>query len=110
MRNPLGACAGTPFVILNTLCGALAAYGFAGLRYTASAIILFAVILVLQSLIAIQLLIFCVYATPNQVYPTNLREGKFHAVILQQQPRADLQCRSMAPGIDSSLQSLVLGL
>lgn len=60
--------AGTPFVILNTLCGALAAYGFAGLRYTASAIILFAVILVLQSLIAIQLLIFCVYATPNQVY------------------------------------------
>lgn len=54
-------------MVLNTLCGALAAYGFAGLRYTWHAIILFAVILVLQSLIAIQLLIFSVYATPNQV-------------------------------------------
>ena len=63
----LAVRAGTPFVVLNTLCGALAAYGFAGLRYTAAAIILFAVILVIQSLIAIQLLVFCVYATPNQV-------------------------------------------
>ncbi len=70
--------AGTPFVILNTLCGALAAYGFAGLRYTASAIILFAVILVIQSLIAIQLLIFCVYATPNQVCPEYIHHCEYH--------------------------------
>ena len=26
--------AGTAFVVLNTLCGALSAYGLAGLRYT----------------------------------------------------------------------------
>ena len=61
------AGAGTPFVVLNTLCGALAAYGLAGLRYTLKHIVLYALIIVLQSLIAIQLLIFSVYATPNQV-------------------------------------------
>ena len=41
---------GFPFIVLNTVCGSLAAYGFAGLRYTPSAIILFQVMLVLQSL------------------------------------------------------------
>lgn len=71
----LAVRAGTPFVVLNTLCGALAAYGFAGLRYTAAAIILYAVIIVLQSLIAIQLLIFCVYATPNQARPPLRKKG-----------------------------------
>ena len=58
--------AGFPFIVLNTVCGSLAAYGFAGLRYTPSAIILFQVMLVLQSLAAVQLLILCVYATPTQ--------------------------------------------
>ena len=58
--------AGFPFIVLNTICGSLAAYGFAGLRYTPSAIILFQVMLVLQSLAAVQLLILCVYATPTQ--------------------------------------------
>ncbi len=57
---------GFPFIVLNTVCGSLAAYGFAGLRYTPSAIILFQVMLVLQSLAAVQLLILCVYATPTQ--------------------------------------------
>ena len=60
-------CAGLPFVVVNTLCGALAAYGFAGLRYTAAAIVLFGIILVLQSLIAIQILVFCVYVSSDQV-------------------------------------------
>ena len=58
--------AGFPFIVLNTVCGSLAAYGFAGLRYTPSAIILFQVMLVLQSLAAVQLLILCVDATPTQ--------------------------------------------
>ena len=55
------------------MCGSLAAYGFAGLRYTPSAIILFQVMLVLQSLAAVQLLVLCVYVTPTQVrvsYPS----------------------------------------
>ena len=56
-----------PFIVINTLCGALAAYGFAGLRYTPTAIILYSVILVLQSLIAIQVMVFCVYVSSNQV-------------------------------------------
>ena len=59
--------AGLPFIVINTLCGALAAYGFAGLRYTPSAIILYSIILVLQSLIAIQVMVFCVYVSSNQV-------------------------------------------
>ena len=59
--------AGLPFIIVNTLCGALAAYGFAGLRYTPAAILLYSVILVLQSLIAIQVMVFCVYVSASQV-------------------------------------------
>ena len=59
--------AGLPFIVINTLCGALAAYGFAGLRYTPAAIILYSIILVLQSLIAIQVMVFCVYVSSNQV-------------------------------------------
>ena len=58
---------GLPFVILNTLCGAYATYGLANLRYEWHAILLYGVIIVLQSIIAIQLMIFCVYLTPNQV-------------------------------------------
>ncbi len=74
-------------MVLNTLCGALAAYGLAGLRYTAKHIVLYALTIVLQSLIAIQLLIFSVYATPNQVRRTarTIRPCKSSAV---QQPGA----------------------
>ena len=46
---------GVPFVIINSLCGSLAAYGLAGLRYTASAVIFNSLITALQSLISIQL-------------------------------------------------------
>ena len=62
--------AGLPFITVNTLCGALAAYGFAGLRYTPAAILLYSVILVLQSLIAIQVMVFCVYVSATQVSPS----------------------------------------
>ena len=54
-------------MVINTLCGALAAYGLAGLRYTPAAIVLFGIILVLQSLIAVQILVFCVYVSSDQV-------------------------------------------
>ncbi len=64
-----GFTAGLPFIIVNTLCGALAAYGFAGLRYTPAAILLYSAILVLQSLIAIQVMVFCVYVSATQVSP-----------------------------------------
>lgn len=66
-KAPHGLHAGLPFVILNTLCGAYAAYGLAGLQYEWRAILIYGVIIVLQSIIAIQLMIFCVYLTPNQV-------------------------------------------
>ena len=59
--------AGLPFVILNTLCGAYTIYGLAGLRYEWHGILLYGVMITLQSIIAIQLMIFCVYLTPNQV-------------------------------------------
>ncbi len=52
--------------MLNSLCGAYAAYGFSALRYTAAAIILYGVMIALQSLIAIQIMITCVYLTSNQ--------------------------------------------
>ena len=68
--------AGFPFILLNTLCGAYCAYGFSALRYTAHSIILYGVIVGLQSLIAIQVMIFCVYVTSNQARATlEAREG-----------------------------------
>ena len=48
-------CAGIPFVIVNSLCGALVAYGLAGLRLTAHALIINLCITALQSMISIQL-------------------------------------------------------
>ena len=59
--------AGFPFILLNTLCGAYCAYGLSALRYSASAVILWGVMMALNALIAIQLMVFCVYLTPNQV-------------------------------------------
>lgn len=58
---------GAPFVIINTVAGGLMAYGLTGLRYTGYAIVLYLVVLCLQSLISNQLQIFCVWLTPNQV-------------------------------------------
>ena len=60
------SCAGVPFVILNTICGALASYGLAGLRYQGAAIVLYSIIIVFSSLVAIQFLTLCVWAFPNQ--------------------------------------------
>ena len=57
---------GFPFILLNTLCGAYCAYGLSALRYTASAVLLWGVMMALNALIAIQLMVFCVYLTPNQ--------------------------------------------
>ena len=53
--------------MLNTVVGALATYGLVGLRYQGRALVLFSVIVVIQSLVAIQLMTFCVWLTPNQV-------------------------------------------
>ena len=60
-------CAAFPFIVLNTVVGAFATYGLAGLRYQGKALVLFAIIVVIQSLVAIQLMTFCVWLTPNQV-------------------------------------------
>lgn len=57
-----------PFIVVNTLLGSYAAYGLAGLRNQMRAIIGFGGIMLLQSLIAIQVMVFSVYVTPNQVY------------------------------------------
>ena len=48
-------CAGIPFVIINSLCGCLVAYGLAGLRLTVHSLLLNLVITALQSMISIQL-------------------------------------------------------
>ena len=57
-------CAGIPFVIVNSLCGALVAYGLAGLRLTAHALIINLCITALQSMISIQLQARCRPVSP----------------------------------------------
>ena len=47
--------AGIPFVIINSLCGALCAYGLAGLRMQAHAVLINLCVVALQSMISIQL-------------------------------------------------------
>lgn len=47
--------AGIPFVIINSLCGCLVAYGLAGLRLTVHSLLINLVITALQSMISIQL-------------------------------------------------------
>ncbi|KAK9802008.1 hypothetical protein WJX73_010401 [Symbiochloris irregularis] len=71
-----------PFIVLNTVLGALTMYGLSGLRYQGHALVLFAVILVIQSLVAIQLLTFCVWLTPNQDLAYVLATGYVAASIL----------------------------
>ena len=99
MRCPL--IAGFPFIVLNTVCGSLAAYGFAGLRYTPSAIILFQVMLVLQSLAAVQLLILCVYATPTQACASLFHFQLLHRLqnICYIAPDVQLEMRVINEGI-----------
>jgi hypothetical protein len=58
--------AGAPFVVANTLVGGLAAYGLAGLRPDAWAVGRFALVLALQSLVAVQVMVLSVFLTPNQ--------------------------------------------
>lgn len=60
-------CTGWPFLVINTLAGCMATYGLVGLRYQGMAIFLYAVIVVLNSLIALQFLMIAVWVTPNQV-------------------------------------------
>ena len=56
-----------PFVLVNSVLGTLVAYGLAGLRDQASAVFLNALFSALEGLISTQLLISCVWLTPNQV-------------------------------------------
>lgn len=51
----VASLAGIPFVIINSLCGCLCAYGLAGLRLSAHAVLLNLCITALQSMISIQL-------------------------------------------------------
>ena len=60
------ACAALPFICLNVLAGGLTMYGLANLRYEGWAIGAFCGLLLLQSLVAIQVVMFAVYLTPNQ--------------------------------------------
>lgn len=55
LNNLLSLLAGIPFVIINSLCGCLCAYGLAGLRLSAHAVLLNLCITALQSMISIQL-------------------------------------------------------
>jgi len=52
--------------VANTLVGGLAAYGLAGLRPDAWAVGRFALVLALQSLVAVQVMVLSVFLTPNQ--------------------------------------------
>lgn len=75
------ACAALPFICLNVLAGGLTMYGLANLRYEGWAIGEFCGLLLLQSLVAIQVVMFAVYLTPNQARAArvwNLRSGSDH--------------------------------
>ena len=58
--------AASPFIALNAAIGGLTAYGLANLRYTAKAVFTYAGLAALGALIAVQLVVLCVYLTPNQ--------------------------------------------
>ena len=98
-RNGAMPCAGIPFVIVNSLCGALVAYGLAGLRLTAHALIINLCITALQSMISIQLQVRCrlvspcCSAGPHQSEPEHERcYSADHLTCLQfSNPTHDLQ-------------------
>lgn len=80
----LAPAAGIPFVIINSLCGCLCAYGLAGLRLSAHAVLLNLCITALQSMISIQLqvrlprlLLFAPYEYPT-THDSILVLFKFH--------------------------------
>jgi len=58
--------AASPFIALNAAIGGLSAYGLANLRYTPQAVLVYASLAALGALIAVQLVVLCVYLTPNQ--------------------------------------------
>jgi ATP-binding cassette, subfamily G (WHITE), member 2 len=58
--------AASPFIALNAAIGGLSAYGLANLRFTAKAVFTYAGLAALGALIAVQLVVLCVYLTPNQ--------------------------------------------
>ena len=74
--------AGVPGVIVNSLAGSLTAYGLAGLRPDISAIAVNSAIVCVQSLISIQLQVFCVWLTPNQDLAYVLATGYVASSIL----------------------------
>lgn len=74
--------AGIPGVIINSLAGSLTAYGLAGLRPDISAIAVNSAIVCVQSLISIQLQVFCVWLTPNQDLAYVLATGYVASSIL----------------------------
>ncbi|KAK9790760.1 hypothetical protein WJX73_006620 [Symbiochloris irregularis] len=58
--------AGSPFVIMNTIAGALMAYGLAGLRNDTRAIFIWMSIISLHALVSNQFLVTCIWLTPTQ--------------------------------------------
>jgi hypothetical protein len=74
--------AGIPSVILNSLAGSLSAYGLAGLRPDPATIAASASVVIVQSLISIQLQVFCVWLTPNQDLAYVLATGYVASSIL----------------------------
>ena len=59
--------ASAPFVVLNTLIGGFASYGLAALKTGARHVVIYGLLQSLQALTAVQLMVFAVYLTPNQV-------------------------------------------
>ena len=80
--SQLQVIAGVPGVIVNSLAGSLTAYGLAGLRPDVSAIAVNSAIVCVQSLISIQLQVFCVWLTPNQDLAYVLATGYVASSIL----------------------------
>jgi len=60
------SAAASPFIALNAAIGGLSAYGLANLRYTPQAVFIYATLAAVGALIAVQLVVLCVYLTPNQ--------------------------------------------
>ena len=69
--------ASAPFVVLNTLIGGFASYGLAALKPGARHVVIYGLLQSLQALTAVQLMVFAVYLTPNQVRGEREREREF---------------------------------
>ena len=102
-RPAVCACAALPFICLNVLAGGLTMYGLANLRYEGWAIGEFCGLLLLQSLVAIQVVMFAVYLTPNQARAAGAstwQSGRLRVLItsaaLWVLPRCGCAARSQA--------------